>query len=328
MADDLAQPHDSLFRAVFGDPAEAAGLLRAHLPEAVANGLDWSTLTVEKSHFVAPELRATESDLLYSIRRRAGGRSAWLYVLLEHQSTTKPRERWLRLRLLRYCCRIWERDRRRHPDETELRPIVPLVLYQGRGRWRHATEFSDLFAREVRAWPWLPRFEHLLIDQSATAPEEVRGTLRGMVAQLMMMAVYRAAGGWPALQRALPLLAELERRGGMEELGMFVIYVLATQDEPMRRRFAKELQRHVPGPGGDAMNYVEELIKQGRQKGRLEERVGTVEDFLRAGASWSLIESATGMDPAALRALKQRLEAASTTTEPNETSANGAEEAE
>ena len=328
MADDLAQPHDSLFRAVFGDPAEAAGLLRAHLPEAVANGLDWSTLTVDKSHFVAPELRATESDLLYSIRRRAGGRSAWLYVLLEHQSTTKPRERWLRLRLLRYCCRIWERDRRRHPDETELRPIVPLVLYQGRGRWRHATEFSDLFAREVRAWPWLPRFEHLLIDQSATAPEEVRGTLRGRVAQLMMMAVSRAAGGWPALQRALPLLAELERRGGMEELGMFVIYVLATQDEPMRRRFAKELQRHVPGPGEDAMNYVEELIKQGRQKGRLEERVGTIEDFLRAGASWSLIESATGMNPAALRALKQRLEAASTTTEPNEPSANGAEEAE
>ena len=328
MADDLAQPHDSLFRAVFGDPAEAAGLLRAHLPEAVANGLDWSTLTVDKSHFVAPELRATESDLLYSIRRRAGGRSAWLYVLLEHQSTTKPRERWLRLRLLRYCCRIWERDRRRHPDDTELRPIVPLVLYQGPGRWRHATEFSDLFAREVRAWPWLPRFEHLLIDQSATAPEEVRGTLRGRVAQLMMMAVSRAAGGWPALQRALPLLAELERRGGMEELGMFVIYVLATQNEPMRRRFAKELQRHVPGPGGDAMNYVEELIKQGRQKGRLEERVGTIEDFLRAGASWSLIESATGMNPAALRALKQRLEAASTTTEPNEPSANGAEEAE
>ena len=205
MADDLAQPHASLFRAVFGDPAEAAGLLRAHLPEGVAHGLDWSTLTVEKSHFVAPELRATESDLLYSIRRRAGGRPAWLYVLLEHQSTSKPRERWLRLRLLRYCCRIWERDRRPHPDETELHPIVPLVLYQGRGRWRHATEFSDLFAREVRAWPWLPHFEHLLIDQSTTPPEEVRGTLRGRLTQLMMMAVYRATGGWSALQRTLLL---------------------------------------------------------------------------------------------------------------------------
>ena len=45
----------------------------------------------------------------------------------------------------------------------------------------------------------------------------------------MMMAVYRAAGGWPALQRALPLLAELERRGGMEQLVMFVIYGMFRQ---------------------------------------------------------------------------------------------------
>ena len=73
--DDLAQPHDNLFRAVFGEPAEAVGLLRAHLPPAVANGLQWSTLAAENSAFIAPDLRATESDLLYSIRRRAGRRA-------------------------------------------------------------------------------------------------------------------------------------------------------------------------------------------------------------------------------------------------------------
>ena len=44
MPEDLPQPHDNLFRSVFGEPAEAAGLLRAHLPPAVAEGLDWSTL--------------------------------------------------------------------------------------------------------------------------------------------------------------------------------------------------------------------------------------------------------------------------------------------
>ena len=106
MADEVAQPHDNLFRAGFGDPAEATGLLRAHLPQAVANGLQCSLVTVEESDFVAPELRANESDLLYSIPRRPGGVPACLYVLLEHQ-----------------------------------------------------------FAAEVREWPWLPRFEHLLIDQ-------------------------------------------------------------------------------------------------------------------------------------------------------------------
>ena len=116
MADEVLQPHDNLFRAVFGDPAEATGLLRAHLPQVVAKGLQWSSLTVEERDFVAPELRANESDLRYSIPRRPGGVPACLYVLLEHQSTAKPRERWMRLRLLQYCCRICERDRRRYPS--------------------------------------------------------------------------------------------------------------------------------------------------------------------------------------------------------------------
>ena len=299
-----AQPHDNLFRAVFGDSAEAAGLLRAHLPPAVANGLQWSTLAVQNSAFVAPDLRATESDLLYSVRRRTDVAPAWLYVLLEHQSTVRRRDRWMRLRLLQYCCRIWERDRRRFPAETELRPIVPMVFYLGRGRWRYATEFSELFPREVRAWPWLPRFEHVLIDHSETPPEAIRGTLKGRLAQLIMLA-YRAAAAWPALERALPLLAELARRGGREQMRMFVLYVLATQEEPLRGRFAEELQRQIPGPEGEAMNYVEEIKHQGRQEGRQEGRLETIEEFLRAGFGWPVIQSATGIDEQTYRALKR-----------------------
>ena len=201
-----------------------------------------------------------------------------------------------------------------------LRPIVPMVFYLGKGRWRHAAEFSELFPREVREWRWLPRFEHLLIDHSATAPEAVRGTLKGRLAQLIMLA-YRATVAWPALARALPLLAELARRGGREQ-SMFVWYVLATQREPLRGRFAKELQRQIPGPEGDAMNYLEEIKQQGRQEGRLEGRqegrqegmMEAIEGFLRAGFGWPAIQSATGIDERTYRALKRD-------------SANGAEQA-
>ena len=62
--------------------------------------------------------------------------------------------------------------------------------------------------------------------------------------------------------------------------------------------------------------------------GRLEGQIAAIENLLRAGAPWPLIESATGIDQAALRALKQRLETSSTTTEPTEGSANGAEDTE
>ena len=175
------------------------------------------------------------------------------------------------------------------------------------------------------------------------------------MAQLMMMAARRVAR-WPALRRALPLLAELARRGAREQVRMFVLYVLATQEEQMRRRFAREFQRQVPGPRGDTMNYVEEIKREsrqegrvegrvegrqegrmegrqegrvegrqegrveGRQEGRVEGQVRTIEGLLRAGATWLLIESATGIDETGLRALKQRLTASS--------ASNGAEDAE
>ena len=72
------------------------------------------------------------------------------------------------------------------------------------------------------------------------------------------------------------------------------------------------------------MNYVEEIMQKSRREGQVEGRVEgqvcTIEGLLRAGATWRLIESATGIDEAGLRALKQRLTASS--------AANGAADAE
>ena len=310
MAPYLQQPHDKLFRTVFTDPTEAAALLRAHLPESLAGDLVWSSLTLQDASFIDEQMRDSESDLLYAIEHAAGDPPAWLYLLLEHQS--KP-DRWMPFRLLKYCCRIWDRDRRTRRRERELRPIVPMVFYQGRRRWRHATEFSALFAPSVRAWPWVPRFEHLLFDQSQVKPRAVRGALRGRITQLMMMAAYRHRR--EALRSAARLLATLPPEAGETTVRMFVLYLLATQDRGTARSFGEELRGAISGPGGELMTYAEELIREGREQGRqegeqkgvLKGRVGTIENLLQAGVQWSVIESATGIDQDALRALKQRL---------------------
>ena len=142
MADELDHPHDKLFRAVFSDVAEAAALLRTALPAELREGMDWETLKLLEGTFLDDALRESESDLLYEVAHGDDGERVWLYVLLEHQSTPDP---WMRFRLLRYCCRIWEGGIRDGAGERELRPIVPLVFYQGSRRWTHSTEFADLF---------------------------------------------------------------------------------------------------------------------------------------------------------------------------------------
>ena len=128
MSPPLHQPHDHLFRLVFADPEETAAFLRARLPDSYQRGILWSSLSRAPGSFVDQELRGSVTDLLFEVRSAAAAPRQWLYLLFEHQS--QP-DRWMALRLLRYCCRIWEADRRDYPDEQYLRPVLPLVFYQG-----------------------------------------------------------------------------------------------------------------------------------------------------------------------------------------------------
>ena len=318
MAGEVSKPHDHLFRSVFGEDkeTEAASLLQAYLPSAVSRELLWSSLEWQSASFIDDRLRDSESDLLYAIRRKSDGAAAWLYVLLEHQSTPDP---WLRLRLLKYSIRIWERDRQRHPQEQQLRPIVPLVLYQGGRVWGEAREFAELFAETVRDWPGVPRYAHLLIDQTRVGPEELHGELLGRIAQLAMMAAYRAS--WPVLQRLVPMLAELAQAGGSEDLQRIMVYIATTTRQPEQwHRFADAVRRGVPG-GGELMNKTEEMIEiygdkreregrqEGRQEGELRGKVQTIEGFVGRDVPWSIIEAATGIDEATFDRLKHQLDA-------------------
>ena len=67
------------------------------------------------------------------------------------------------------------------------------------------------------------------------------------------------------------------------------------------------------------LTYADELLQEGKQEGLLEgKKVGllegeikgkieTIEDLLNVGVDWTLITTATGMDPARFEALKQQL---------------------
>lgn len=61
----IHQPHDHLFKRVFGVPAEAAAFLKAWLPAPLRRSLRWSTLKRHSASFVDSTLRGAASDLLF-----------------------------------------------------------------------------------------------------------------------------------------------------------------------------------------------------------------------------------------------------------------------
>ena len=301
---DIHQPHDRLFRAVFSDAVEAASLLQAALPDSVRDSFDWATLTLLDGTFVDEDLRGSQSDLLYQIEHTETGQPVSMYLLFEHQSSPDP---WMPFRLLRYSCRIWEADRRSDPERSELRPIVPVVFYQGARGWNHSTEFADLFPEAVRSLPWIPRFTHELLDQTTLEPEAVAGNVKGRIAQLLMMVAFgrhvEAALDWAARWT----LSLRQAEGGVDEFRRFIVYLAAVQDDDIIETFSEALERHGLDLKGEIMTYAEQLLAEGEAKGVQRTKVQIVEGLLQAGVTWEVIETATGLTEAGFDALKAQL---------------------
>ncbi len=307
MVDEIPHPHDSMVRAVLSDVSEATSFLQRYVPEELSEALNWSTLRLLEGSFVDEASRRSETDFLYEVEHVGGDVSLWLYISLEHQSTP---DRWMRFRLLKYCCRIWDVNLSERPPPRELRPIVPLVFYQGERSWSYATEFADLFAESVRDWPWVPRFSHELIDQSGLAPSEVQGDLKARLMQLLLLAAYHPTVSWmEQVAELLISLSSLEPRGGINYVRIFVLYLLETQEPEAARLFREVLRQRVPSAGDDLMTtYAQELLAEGEEKGKVKTQVEVIEGFLREGVAWSVIERATGVNETQFQALKQQIE--------------------
>ena len=163
----------------FSPAREAADLLQASLPDTLRNHFDWPTLTFVDGTFLVDDLRESQSCLLYRVELADTGQPVSLYLLFEYQSSPDP---WMRFRLLKYCCRIWEADLRNDPEPSELRPIVLVVFYYGPRDWSHSTGICRSVSRS-RAVPGrgFRSSPHELLDQTTLEPEAVAGGVKGRI---------------------------------------------------------------------------------------------------------------------------------------------------
>ncbi|WNG51504.1 transposase [Archangium minus] len=300
-------PHDLFVRYTLGQPERAAAELRAALPPRVISQVDWSTLQRESGSVVDPELRETQSDLLFSARL-SGGRPLLFYVLLEHQSRV---DRWMALRMLRYVVRQLEHWRQANPDSEKLPVVVPLVMYHGPdGAWsapRRVEELFDLPDEAEAQEPWLalmPRFEYLLDDLMAERAEALMARPGPALTRLALLVL--RYGRTEELNQRLPdwvaLFAEVHSGPhGDEELGLVVRYLLQVGDRTVRAAIGRVLRSVMETHRAEELmrTYGEELIEQGRQQGLAQgleqgRAQGRAESLLRilAARGWFVSEQA------------------------------------
>jgi predicted transposase YdaD len=278
----MSGPHDLLVRYTFENPERAAAELRVALPPFVVAQVDWGSLRAERNSVVDPELRETETDLLFSARLN-DGRQVLFYVLLEHQSTVY---RWMALRLLKYVVRQLEHWRSQHPDSKRMPMILPLVLYHGQeGAWtapRRVEELFDVPQEERELWlVVLPQFWYGLDDLTKQREEVLRArTAPALVKLVLLVLVYGRSAelsqrmpGWKAL-----FDEAYGAPNGEEEVTVlfhYLVRVVAKEDQAavvdvlksaMGEQRVKELM------GTFIEEYFEKGLDEGLAKGRAEGR--------------------------------------------------------
>ncbi len=109
-------PHDTMFRQFLTQPDVARDFMEIHLPAELREICDLSTLTLESGSFVEDDLRQYFSDVLYSLKTRAG--DGYIHVLIEHQSTP---DKHMAFRLMRYAVAAMQRHlEAKHPTPNPL----------------------------------------------------------------------------------------------------------------------------------------------------------------------------------------------------------------
>ena len=268
-------PHDALVRYTFKKLSYARELLKSLIPKTLVRRVNWEELSLVDGSFIDPQLAERQTDLLYRVP--IAGRDAFIYVLLEHQSSSEP---LMAFRMLVYISRIWQQELHQQPGLRSLPVIVPLVLHHSATGWTAPNSMAELYDADEdmlqSLGELLPRLRFELIDLTRQEDEELHVSLGNSVAKLVLLCLKHAPYD-PHLEERLRewlgLFVQIAlSEGGVAALEVVARYLLEVNDitvDAMRNVLKPMLES---GKLEAVMTGAERLRAEGRAEGEAKGR--------------------------------------------------------
>ena len=161
--------HDAAYKQLFGRPRMVCDLLEGFAARGWSGNLDFGTLEPVPASYVSRDLQQQRhGDLVWRVRF-SDDRWLYLLLLLEFQSTVDPA---MAVRMLAYTALLYQRLAADGAlrDPGALPPVLPVVIYNGRGSWTARTEVSELVAGGGgELSPYQPSQRYYLLDEARLA---------------------------------------------------------------------------------------------------------------------------------------------------------------
>ncbi|SLM28675.1 conserved hypothetical protein [Desulfamplus magnetovallimortis] len=270
----VPNPHDKLFREVWGDLENVRGFLQEYLPADQLVLMDPASLEICKDSFIEKELEDYYSDMLYKVR--ISGTSGYLYVLFEHKSYD---DKYLHLQLLEYMVKIWRLFLKQQPENKKKPPlpiVLPLLICHGETPWpKDRIRFSSLMSGPVETFSaYIPDFSFSLHDLTDFTDVEIRGTIMVRVMQLLFKHIREPDLMDNKLPGILSLLREvMSSATGLHCLEIVLRYLFGTREDASAESIKNIVELALTQKeGGYVMTLAEKLRKEGERRGEKEGR--------------------------------------------------------
>ncbi|MBT8421340.1 MAG: Rpn family recombination-promoting nuclease/putative transposase [Gammaproteobacteria bacterium] len=260
----ISQPYDLFFKELLSRPERAGTLLRERLPREVVQFLSAKPPELVPGSFVEEQLRERRSDRLYRVET-ISGKTAFLYVLIEHKSTPDEKVGWQLLKYMGEILRQWEKE---NQNWKHLPAIVPFVFYHGSEEWKTPNEFVHLVDAEEAWRPYLLNFRFPVLDLGKI-PDKDLSEDRRLYPWLLVMKYATRANQQMSIRE---LLIEA-LRAVPEDLFPIVFYLVQTYvyDEQMLRGIIREVR---PEEEERMMSqFAQDIRKTARQEALIEGEV-------------------------------------------------------
>lgn len=278
-------PHDAIFRQMLTQKEVARDFLQLYLPAQFLRICDLDTLQLTCGSFIEEDLRASYSDILYSLQTQHG--AGYIYALIEHQSSP---DKLMAFRLMRYALAAMQRHLDAGNDTLPL--VVPILFYHGSASpWPHTLNWHHLFD-DPKLASALYSGDFPLVDLTVMPDNQIVRHQRMAMLELLQKHIRQRD-----LAELQPMLITLLAQGYLTEtqINTLISYMLQAgtteKPGPLIRELAKQSPRHKEL----LMTIAEWLEEKGRKKGRQE---GLLEGRQELSRSIALKMLASGLDAA------------------------------
>ena len=265
-------PHDAVFKRFLAHPETARDFLDIWLPESLRDLCKLDTLKLESGSFVEEDLRASYSDVLWSLQTTKG--NGYIYALIEHQSSLDAH---MAFRLMRYAIAAMQR----HLDAgyKTLPLVVPILFYHGvESPYPFSLSWLDEFAEpEIARQLYDAPFP--LVDITVVSDDEIMQHRRMALLELVQKHIR---------ERDLTLLVDkltvllVKEHANDSQIETLFNYLLQSGSATRFEVFIRRLAGRVPQHKERLMTIAECLRESGRKEGKLEgKQEGKQDEALR-----------------------------------------------